>query len=431
MRYLLVRARQIAALRVALTKTAADSGIWAEAGHLTPDSYLREELGIENGVARADVKTAHALESLPALAQAFRCGQVEPAALDKVIKVGTANPHRQAALPDYEAALTQVACTQSMTVLGRVLAAWADNIDPLTTEYDEEQAYKRRNFHLNPLGDGWDVKGFLTHEQGAYLAAGLNATLAAAHNHAPAPGGGGDSGLGEAGGRDPLAFLGVNAQKRADALTDLAKMAAASGRLPECGVNKPTIILTVPIHRLDNDPGLGDTTGPTTGAGAEAGEARYHFPEQRLPFVDDCAELSVSNGPGAATVSTTTAQRIACDGDLTRILTTTGGIPLDVGRTTRIISHALRKALHLRDKGCIHPRCDRPPSWTEGRHVIPWSQGGPTALSNLALLCSKHHHDLHAHGHTITFTTDKHGGTSRPTLELNPPKIKTAHHRRH
>ena len=75
--------------------------------------------------------------------------------------------------------------------------------------------------------------------------------------------------------------------------------------------------------------------------------------------------------------------------------------PLRLGRTQRVVSAGLRRALVLRDAGCVYPGCAMPPSWCEAHHLIPWELGGATDLSNLALQCSFHHHQLHAHGMNV------------------------------
>jgi hypothetical protein len=71
------------------------------------------------------------------------------------------------------------------------------------------------------------------------------------------------------------------------------------------------------------------------------------------------------------------------------------GDAIDYGRATRTIPAPLFNALVLRDRRCRYPGCDRPPAWCEGHHIRPWLHAGPTALSNLALLCTRHHHLLH------------------------------------
>ena len=77
----------------------------------------------------------------------------------------------------------------------------------------------------------------------------------------------------------------------------------------------------------------------------------------------------------------------------------TDGRVLDVGARTRTIPPALRRALHHRDRGCRFPGCNV--RFAEGHHLRHWAHGGPTTLSNLALLCRRHHRAVHEEGYQI------------------------------
>jgi hypothetical protein len=57
----------------------------------------------------------------------------------------------------------------------------------------------------------------------------------------------------------------------------------------------------------------------------------------------------------------------------------------------------LRRALQHRDGGCRFPGCGV--RVAEGHHLHHWAQGGPTTLSNLALLCRRHHRAVHEEGY--------------------------------
>jgi hypothetical protein len=72
--------------------------------------------------------------------------------------------------------------------------------------------------------------------------------------------------------------------------------------------------------------------------------------------------------------------------------------PLEVGRTSRVVTAAQRTALAIRDGGCVFPGCDRPLAWCEAHHLRHWLHGGPTDLANLALLCRTHHRAVHEGG---------------------------------
>jgi hypothetical protein len=80
--------------------------------------------------------------------------------------------------------------------------------------------------------------------------------------------------------------------------------------------------------------------------------------------------------------------------------------PLEVGRTSRVVTAGQRVALAVRDGGCSFPDCDRPPAWCEAHHLRHWLHGGPTDLANLALLCRAHHRAVHEGGWQLTRDPD-------------------------
>jgi hypothetical protein len=77
---------------------------------------------------------------------------------------------------------------------------------------------------------------------------------------------------------------------------------------------------------------------------------------------------------------------------------------LDLGRASRLVTPRLFLALCLRDRGCTFPGCSRPPSWCDAHHVKHWRDGGLTDLSNMTLLCPRHHTIVHQKGYTTTVT---------------------------
>jgi hypothetical protein len=159
-------------------------------------------------------------------------------------------------------------------------------------------------------------------------------------------------------------------------------------------------------------PGAGVATGTGWAPPRPAGGGRW--PAGLLP------------GPRAAEtgwagpITAEAARRLACDAGITRVITAGASQPLDVGRRTRTIPPALRTALTVRDRGCVWPGCDRPPPWTDAHHLIPWIDGGPTNLDNLALLCRRHHRSVHEGRWQLTRTP---GGqwTASPPARGSPP----------
>ncbi len=81
-------------------------------------------------------------------------------------------------------------------------------------------------------------------------------------------------------------------------------------------------------------------------------------------------------------------------------------IDIDVGRRTRTVSPALRRALAVRDGRCRGHGCTVPAAWTDAHHIVHWADGGQTCLTNLVLLCRRHHRLLHTGGWQAVRQTD-------------------------
>src|SRR5207248_504705 len=124
----------------------------------------------------------------------------------------------------------------------------------------------------------------------------------------------------------------------------------------------------------------------------------------------DASVLADADAPGqsvlddGAHVSAETAQRLACDASRVVMRHDPDGRILEVGARTRTIPPALRRALHHRDRGCRFPGCTVRVG--QGHHIRHWAQDGPTTLSNLALLCRRHHRAVHEEGYQLVREPD-------------------------
>ncbi len=96
-------------------------------------------------------------------------------------------------------------------------------------------------------------------------------------------------------------------------------------------------------------------------------------------------------------IAATTARRFCCDAGVVVAHVDAQGVPLSVGRKTRTIPAAIKRALLLRDRTCRFPGCTHS-RYVDGHHIEHWANGGKTALSNLMLLCSAHPTLLHESG---------------------------------
>src|SRR5438093_3782301 len=106
-----------------------------------------------------------------------------------------------------------------------------------------------------------------------------------------------------------------------------------------------------------------------------------------------------SAGPRFTDGPAGTSQRLACDATRVVMRHDADGQITEVGARTRTIPPALRRALQHRDHGCRFPGCGR--SFGQGHHIRHWAHGGPTTLSNLTMLCRRHHRAVHEEGFRV------------------------------
>jgi hypothetical protein len=95
-------------------------------------------------------------------------------------------------------------------------------------------------------------------------------------------------------------------------------------------------------------------------------------------------------------------RRLACDANLSRVVFGPESQPLDVGRTKRLVTPALRAAVCARDLRCVFLTCDRFSNWCDVHHLTHWANGGETNIDNLILLCRHHHVLVHEGGWALT-----------------------------
>ncbi|MFJ1764198.1 DUF222 domain-containing protein [Amycolatopsis sp. NPDC088138] len=158
-------------------------------------------------------------------------------------------------------------------------------------------------------------------------------------------------------------------ERYGDAFSDAVDLALNSPDLPMQAGERAHVMVAVSLTDLKS--GVGQATLGDTGT-MTAAEARVH----------------------------------ACDSMLIPAVLGEKSEPLNLGRLRRLISAGLRRALFLRDRGCAFPGCHRPPRHCQGHHIRHWSEGGPTNLNNLVLLCAHHHRLLHRSGWEVHIATD-------------------------
>lgn len=111
-------------------------------------------------------------------------------------------------------------------------------------------------------------------------------------------------------------------------------------------------------------------------------------------------QSALAGKPGRAGLPIESVKRLCCDGKAIVLVEDDKGEPLSIGRKSRVVPLAIKRALESRDKGCVFPGCHRH-RFVDAHHVKHWSAGGETSLENLVLLCSQHHRLVHEGGFSI------------------------------
>jgi hypothetical protein len=115
------------------------------------------------------------------------------------------------------------------------------------------------------------------------------------------------------------------------------------------------------------------------------------------PESSDALTADISYLEDGPHVAAETSRRLACDGSILKLIEDERGEPLSIGRKSRVIPPALRRALKVRDDGCRFPGCTHR-AYIDGHHVKHWADGGETSLDNLVQLCRHHHRLVHEGG---------------------------------
>ena len=317
-------------------------------------SWLASELRYTRGQASAMLHHANDLSRFSQLGDALRDGRANERQAQAVTQVLKKLPTDLGGEAEAKAQATMVGFCEEFNshelaglsphLLEVVAPQVADEAEAKRQERELRDAEQAR--HLNFADDGHGsttIKGSLPTADAALIKAQIEALAQQMHRTALEL-------------RDPTVVQPSWPQRRADALVELARRVAVHREAPRHGGDRPHVVVLIDYEDLLSDchaAGLADGTMLTPG--------------QLRQFACDAGILPIIlGGPSGA---------------------------LDVGREQRLVTPDIRHALQVRDKGCVFPGCDRPAADCDAHHIIPWAQGGETALSNLCLLC-KHHHNL-------------------------------------
>jgi len=323
----------------ASAREAQNAGEHLVAGNITAASWIARTCGMSVSSAVDRVCVGEQLESLPKVAAALSSGEISFQSASALCHLHERLGEKRDGFDEEE--MLGYAREFSVFELRKLCrVAWhVANPDGFFNEAEAD--FTRRHFHISQMPDGmFAVDGVLDPVGGAALKTAVDVLAK--------PKGPEDERTAK--------------QRRADAVGELAHHAMEQGTLPRRHSVKPHINLTMTLEGLKGELGV--------------------------PPAD--LDLSLP-------ISIRTAERLACDCTMSRVLLADSTV-IDVGRATRVVSPPTVPALRVRDKGCRFPGCDRQVNWSSPHHLIDWSRGGPSKLSNLVLLCYFHHRLVHEGG---------------------------------
>jgi len=150
--------------------------------------------------------------------------------------------------------------------------------------------------------------------------------------------------------------------------------------------------------------------GAAAGPPAVAGAARVSVVATAADVAAATEQREAQTGAvveGHGPVGTATLGYLVCGALLQKVLTSAEGAVLDLGRATRLATANQRRALAVRDGGCVAPGCTTAAWACEAHHVPAWEDGGRTDLDAMVLLCPGHHRAWHAHHLEVRLRPDR------------------------
>ena len=336
---------------------------WRSCAH-----WLNWRTGLDLGAAREKLRVATALADLNHVAAAMARGQLSYSKVRALTRV---------AFPATEARLLAVALSATAAQVERLVRAWR-RVDRDAQPDAEQVLLASRALSMQVDEDGMVVlRGRLPPEVGALLLRAVEAAM----QQVPA----------SAEGAEPTI-----AQRRADALGLVAESALAGGLDP----GNPADRFQVTVHVQADALPARDPADEAPRVSAETREVSEAAGERAAPETDLDAGQAVIEQLGGLHVGREAARRVACDAGIVVLRHAADGQVLDVGRRTRTVPSAMRRALLSRDRGqCQFPGCES--RHCDAHHVEHWADGGETRLQNLVLACRFHHRALHEGGFRV------------------------------
>ena len=340
---------------------------WSGEGMNSCAHWLNWKCGINLGAAREKVRVAHALQDLPQISSALCNGRISYSKVRAMTRVAT---------PQNEDYLMMIADHGTAHHVERLVRNYRKVKRSEALERDNQHhALRELNWYIDDDGS-YVFKARLSPEQGARIAQALNSAMDTIHQELR-------NAAEDISAETPIAA------RRADALERIVDGYLCGG-LSEGLTDGLTEGLSGEVTREPEGERI-------VVKGGDRRTLHIHTDMNTLQEDGDGAESELASG---GCVSAETSRRLACDCGIVHWLDDADGTTLNIGRRTRSIPPAIRRALELRDTGCRFPGCTAR-HYVDAHHVRHWADGGDTKLDNLLLLCRHHHRLVHEGGYGL------------------------------
>jgi Domain of unknown function (DUF222)/HNH endonuclease len=371
---------------------------WAEWGCASCAHWVSWRCGVAQVAAREHVRVARRLEALPLVREAFAAGQLSYSKVRALARLEDV---------EREADLLSFARNASASQLERVVRAYRGVV---AVERAARGGRPQRWVSWSRADDGsLLLYGRLPAEEGALVLAALDAAREHAADRRAREGNGAESLR-----PDRLVHDSAESPKRAERIDDSAGSLGPGGVVHDSAASLSPVglaardaeaeapALDAGEARADALMLLADSFLAAGAAGRNGGDRHQVVVHLDAPTLHGPGRGEKCELDGGPPLASETARRLACDAAIVPLLERAGK-PVGVGRKTRSIPPALRRALTARDRGCRFPGCTAR-RFVDAHHIHHWAHGGPTELSNLVHLCRHHHRLLHEGGYTLTAT---------------------------
>lgn len=355
---------------------------WADGATRTCAHWLGWKCGIELGAAREKVRVARALDALPRIGSAMARGALSYSKVRALTRVAT---------PETEETLLMIALHGTAHHVEAVVRGFRRAQQAIELDREARQ-HANRGLTISYDDDGaCRLVVRLPAEEGALV---LNVLQRMVNGEDPA---GEDVG---SGGGVPAG----TSDDRIDVSGRVEHVPAGTSDDTVRGLPVPDPVETLAQRRADALVRLAESWlvhGDGAVAGGERQQLVVHV-DARTLVADEPGRSELEDGP---ILAAETVRRLGCDTSLLAIVEDAQGRVLDVGRRTRSIPPAIARALRVRDRGCRYPGCTQH-RFVDAHHVEHWAHGGSTRLSNLVLLCRRHHRHVHEGGARVRLLDD-------------------------